>query len=938
MPEGTQHTPATIRAALDHVSPDCDRETWVRVLAGVKSWDGDGARDLAQEWSARGSAYKAADFRATWKSLRAAGGVTIATVFKLAKDGGFSLGHAADTKSESAGAPDRAAERAARDRAEDARRALKRDQAAAEARHLVDAAYLTGKSPYLELKGIGAHGVLFQNDGALLVPMVDATGALRNVQTITPDGRKKYLPGGQAADLLHWIGDPSGAATIALAEGYGTGATIHETTGLPVAVAFTAGNLPSAARIVREAYPDAMLVICADDDRATEKRSGKNPGLNAAREAARGGRAVVAIPAPLELEETDFNDLARRAGAAAVATIVQAAMAKHVLRSDAGGDEADTKDSTAVDDHFRLTDKGVYYRATDRNGGASLQWVCDPLEVEARTRDGDGGSWGFLLAFNDPEGTHKRLAIPARLFAGDSTELRARLSDEGLSVAAGPARNRLAHYIATRYPKAFVRVAETIGWHGDGYVLPHRSFGASAAGLFYQSGDERSRNPFREHGTLDAWIGTVAKLCQGSPRLVFPVALAFAGPTLHLLEMLSGGFHFYGASSKGKTTALAVGASVWGRPELGGFVRTWRATGNALEAVAAAHSDATLFLDELREVEPREVVQTVLMLGNGSGKQRMKSGGSLRVSLSWRLLYMSTGERRVEELAAIAGLPVDAGAGVRLVEIPVPETGAFDNLHGIGDGAQFAETIRAAALESYGTAGTAWLEYLTANRVDAQHFLRDCVRELLDAWLERATDAGQVSRVAQRFALVAAAGELATRAGITGWTVGESERAARRLFDDWLAARGTRGDAEELAAVRQVASVLSSSGEAFFPWWHRAADDHRPNALKRWGLRKLIAKNGDAIDDDKAYYANYGDKAPAAHEAEGAEAEYYVLASLFREEVSKGFDPKFVARVLQRRGHLVPEGDRLDRKERLPGIGPSRVYRIKPSIFADDAL
>ena len=46
--------------------------------------------------------------------------------------------------------------------------------------------------------------------------------------------------------------------------------------------------------------------------------------------------------------------------------------------------------------------------------------------------------FSYLLAFADPEGTLKRLALPARLLAGDAVELRARLLDEGLAIAAGP--------------------------------------------------------------------------------------------------------------------------------------------------------------------------------------------------------------------------------------------------------------------------------------------------------------------------------------------------------------------------------------------------------------------------------------------------------------------------------------------------------------------
>ena len=60
---------------------------------------------------------------------------------------------------------------------------------------------------------------------------------------------------------------------------------------------------------------------------------------------------------------------------------------------------------------------------------------------------------------------------------------------------------------------------------------------------------------------------------------------------------------------------------------------------------------------------------------------------------------------------------------------------------------------------------------------------------------------GQVERVGARFALVGAAGEMATGAGLTGWPKGESARAARGCFNAWLAARSGDGNGEVTAML-----------------------------------------------------------------------------------------------------------------------------------------
>ena len=96
----------------------------------------------------------------------------------------------------------------------------------------------------------------------------------------------------------------------------------------------------------------------------------------------------------------------------------------------------------------------------------------------------------------------------------------------------------------------------------------------------------------------------MATLAAGNSRLVFALSVAFAGALPALVGEESGGFHFRGASSSGKTTALKVAASVWGHPSE--YPRLWRATANGLEGLAALHNDGLLILDELSQIDPHE--------------------------------------------------------------------------------------------------------------------------------------------------------------------------------------------------------------------------------------------------------------------------------------------------------------------------------------------
>lgn len=146
-----------------------------------------------------------------------------------------------------------------------------------------------GECEYLKKKGVLAHGARFTKRGNLIIPMLDAAGQIHGLQVIYGNaedkkrkGRDKdFWPIGLAkAGHYFMLGAPS--ALILIAEGYATAAAVHETTNLPVVVAFDAGNLRPVAEAIRKRYRTARILICADDDFATRG----NPGLAAADQAA----------------------------------------------------------------------------------------------------------------------------------------------------------------------------------------------------------------------------------------------------------------------------------------------------------------------------------------------------------------------------------------------------------------------------------------------------------------------------------------------------------------------------------------------------------------------------------------------------------------------------------------------------------------------------
>ncbi len=396
--------------------------------------------------------------------------------------------------------------------------------------------------------------------------------------------------------------------------------------------------------------------------------------------------------------------------------------------------------------------------------------------------------------------------------------------------------------------------------------------------------------------------------------------------------MESGGFHYRGDSSSGKTTALKLAASVWGGAS---YLQRWRSTDNALEATAAQHSDGLLILDELAQVDPKTAGECAYMLANEQGKARATRGGTPRARQSWRLLFLSAGELGLADHMAEGQKRTRTGQEVRMVDIPADAglgLGAFEYLHGHEGGSDFSRYITGHAASVYGAPGHAWLDFLTTHADTLKASIRGAAAALAAVMLPEAAS-GQVERVGARFALVGAAGEMATAAGLTGWPTGESERAALACFNAWLAARGGKGSGEVVAMLRQVRRFLETHGDGRFAMWHRGADDHAPKTLQRAGVRRMLGDDGQPIKTNSQHGHEFGERMPAAL-GEGVSFEYFVLAEAFRAEICQGFDYQAVCRVLLDHGCLAPDkGRAFDCKARLPGIGKATCYRITPAIF-----
>ncbi len=522
------------------------------------------------------------------------------------------------------------------------------------------------------------------------------------------------------------------------------------------------------------------------------------------------------------------------------------------------------------------------------------------LNVIALTRNQDGEEWGRLLEIVDRDGNRHEWAMPQHLLAGSGEGLRAELLGLGFELYPGRnTKNWLAEYILTADPEKRACSVSRIGWHKDAFVLPDGSIGAGQDDeLIKLQSSERLDHAFETSGTLQDWQVHIASPARGNSRLILSICAGFAAPLLALTGDESGGIHFRGASSSGKSTALVIAGSVWGGGGVRGYIKQWRATDNALESIAAMHCDALACFDELSQIDPKSAGNAAYMLANGKGKARAGREGQARRVIEWRVIFLSNGEIGLADKIREGGQKMAAGMEVRVVDLRADAgagMGLFENIHGAKDPATFAQNLKAASNKFYGTASRSFVTALVTDPSSARNKIADLRRNWMQNYLPAGCD-GQVRRVADRFSLLAAAGEAAAFFGITGWNTGEASTAALQCFQSWLIERGGIGSGEVSDARRRLAEAIEVHGASRFSSWD--VDHRRIIVTNRYGYVKGLPRS----DEEQAHKVEY----------------FFVRSAL--DEILQGLDYRSTMDGLMETGVIIPQGPKMDK--------PNKVYKV----------
>lgn len=535
---------------------------------------------------------------------------------------------------------------------------------------------------------------------------------------------------------------------------------------------------------------------------------------------------------------------------------------------------------------------GVWFHGIRRDGeGREVptdEWLCGPLHVDAITRsEAQQADYGRLLRFRNLDNRWLTWAMPNDLLAGRPEGILSVLLGMGLDIDY-QRRAQVARYIAGQHPKRRITAATATGWHGSGlFITPAGNVGTGEA--IYQA-ESAADGDYGKAGTLEGWKAGIGALLPGNPILQLTVGTALAGPLLyHLGIHTGGGFHLLWDSSNGKSTAVECASSAWGHAKH--FTLKWNATANGLEGIAALRNDSLLALDELGIADPRYVGEVVYAVADGTGKQRAGRSSAARKVRRWRVMLLSSGEITLETKMAEAGKRVRAGQEVRLVTVSAGRTfGAWDNLHSHPTGASFSDALKKASTTHYGHAGPAFvLALIDSGELGDLPAMLEAIKAHFPA------EPGQPARVAERFAIVALALELAAGMGVLPLEKNEGIRSMVELFNGWRAGRG-EGPSEDHQILKAIADFIDRHGGSRFQSVEAGADEVR----------------------DRAGYWEASDS-----------GRLYLFTRSGLEEATKGFDPARVVRALDSVGAIAKrDAGRAQATKRLPDGSKPKLYFI----------
>ncbi len=490
--------------------------------------------------------------------------------------------------------------------------------------------------------------------------------------------------------------------------------------------------------------------------------------------------------------------------------------------------------------------------------------------------------------------------------------MRRMLADGGLRLKSKSGSiDYLIDYLRSCAPDRRFIIVDRLGWHKnkDGklfFALKDKVIGQSQEEIIFNSTAPDEALPALEvSGTAEEWRDNVANLCNYSTRATLGVCMAFAAPMARLLDVPTFGIHLKGKTSRGKSTVACIASSVYGK--FSSYKKSWQGTQTGMEGLAYNYNDLLLPLDEISNIDPKDVSNVIYAIGNEVDKNRGAKNGLNRTTKTWREVVLSTGEETVTEMLRKANLKAQAGLEVRMPSINAQATddeemGVNESFPAGYNAQSYKELLEGNCKKYHGAVFERWIEFLITLDPDN---LREEYTRFRDSFIQEYRPTNQNRRIANNFAFVAFAGELATGAGLTGWemereTSGHSwaREAVGICFKSALDIIGNGLPIEDKKALEHIETLLLENRSNFLNG--AIGSSFAPSPC--WGYRLLVG-------------------APTVGEV------FYIPPTIFAKNFCAVMGEKETAQLLKKYGLLETEAGRLKKRMQFSNDNTAENHR-----------
>lgn len=518
------------------------------------------------------------------------------------------------------------------------------------------------------------------------------------------------------------------------------------------------------------------------------------------------------------------------------------------------------------------------FRENNSPEGGGWEYACPhPIMPVERLRNADTGLEKIRLAFAK-DGKWRSVVLDRSATNGGMATIK--LADHGIQVIS-KTTSLLGEYLQEvetlnmdRIPLR--RSIRRFGWV-DGDFSPY------AKDLKYdgnsEEGDESGfYSSVHTAGSYEDWLCAMESVRSAAIPARLALAASFASPLIGIVGKLPFMLHLWGGSETGKSVSQLAAASVWGRPEVGAYVRSLNNTKNCAEALASFCNALPLILDELQTINDERgshggFDQLVYLLCSGQGRGRLDVRGELRPVGRWKLCTITSGERPLTSNAS--------GGGVlnRVLELECGQSLFID-------AAGVAEQV----CRNYGWAGQKWIELLSEPEVR---------EEVLAAYQPA-------------YAALLSQGKAEKQSFAAALCIAADVLADRRLFHD-----GRALTVEELGPYVLARGDIDM-GERAYQW------------ILSW-----IAANPVHFDGASSFSEVWGKQVLSGETV----TEYRIIAQVLRANLENaGFSYKACISALARQGRIVPQNGKNTQNTRFSNGVQARCVVLKVSGDADGNL